>query len=171
MACGLVDERDGSNLREGSEQDVRVEGAFGGDVDFSQLVKHYAAERAGEARYSPPRCTGTSKRRIVGQPDAAHVSTSFVERQNLTVRMGSRRFTRLTNGFSRRFGAHEAAVHLHYWHYNFARKHLTLKTTPAVAAGIASAPMTLLDLVYMVEREERLLGGRLTDYLPATGSE
>jgi hypothetical protein len=99
------------------------------------------------------------------------VSTSYVERQNLTVRMGSRRFTRLTNAFCKRLENHIHAVAPHYFHYNFIRKHLTLKTTPAVAAGIASKPLTMLDLVAMVEKEERLTGGRLTSYLPATSSK
>jgi REP element-mobilizing transposase RayT len=99
-----------------------------------------------------------------------HVSASRVMQSikgNLNIRMGSRRFTRLTNAFSKRAENHAHAVALHFWHYNFARKHLTLKTTPAVAAGIASKPITMLDLVRMIENEERKLGGRLTDYLPA----
>jgi hypothetical protein len=85
--------------------------------------------------------------------------------------MGSRRFTRLTNGFSKKIENHGHAVALHYFHYNFIRKHKTLKTTPAVAAGLTDRPLTMLDLVAMVEREERLTGGRLTSYLPATGTD
>jgi IS1 family transposase len=152
-----------------------VEGAFGGNVDYAMLVKHYETDRDGAHRYSPPRCTGATIRNMVGQPRAFDVSTSHVERQNLTVRVGSRRLGRLTNAFSKRFAGHVSAVHLHYWHYNFSRKHQTLKTTPAVAAGIASKPMTMLDLVALPENEERVHGGRLTDYLPpfpkAAGSE
>lgn len=144
-----------------------VEAAFGGAVDYAQLVKHYAADRMGEARYSPAKCIGCTEETVTGNPDPRHVSTSYIERQNLTVRMGSRRFTRLTNGFSKKIENHAHAVALHYFHYNFIRKHQTLKTTPAVAAGIASKPLTMLDLVAMIEREERLTGGRLTDYLPA----
>ena len=105
-----------------------------------------------------------------GDPDLRTASTSYVERSNLTLRMGSRRFTRLTNGFSKRLENHAHAVALHFWHYNWSRKHATLKTTPAVAAGIASKALTMLDLVQMIEDEERKLGGRLTDYLPAMAS-
>ena len=148
-----------------------VDNAFVGEIDYGMLVKHFEAERPGEARYSPARCTGTTRRAVTGRPDHDHTSTSFVERQNLTVRMGSRRFTRLTNGFSKRLESHVNAVHLHYWHYNFARKHMTLKTTPAVAAGIAAKPMTMLDLVHIMENEERIHGGRLTNYLPSPVSD
>jgi hypothetical protein len=144
-----------------------VDAAFAGEIDYSMLIKHFAEVRPGEARYSPARCTGTTRKTVTGRPDHDHTSTSFVERQNLTVRMGSRRFTRLTNGFSKRLESHVNAVHLHYFHYNFVRKHMTLKTTPAVAAGIASKPMTMLDFVHILENEERVHGGRLTDYLPA----
>lgn len=145
-----------------------VEGAFGCDVDFAQLVKHYGDVGDGpERRYSPGECCGVSKAIVTGDPDPKHISTSFVERQNLTVRMGSRRFTRLTNGFSKKLANHEYAIALHYFHYNFIRKHMTLKTTPAVAAGISSCPMTMLELVGMLEAEERIEGGRLTNYLPA----
>ncbi len=141
--------------------------AFGGAVDYAVIHKTFAADRIGHARYSPPRVTGCTKHPVEGAPDLRLASTSFAERSNLTVRMGSRRFTRLTNGFSKRAENHAHAVALHFWHYNFARKHKTLKTTPAVAAAIASKPLTMLDLVTMIEEEERKLGGRLTDYLPA----
>lgn len=140
-----------------------VEGAFGADVDFAQLVKHYGAVQEGPARYSPAQCTGCSRRRVTGKPDPEHISTSYVERQNLTLRMGSRRFTRLTNAFSKKWENHGYAVALHFWFYNFARVHKTLGTTPAVAAGIASRAMTVQDLVHMLEREEQKLegGGRI----------
>lgn len=131
------------------------------------LVKIYGAERPDEARYSPAICKGCKTQVQAGNPDADHVSTSYVERQNLTMRMSMRRFTRLTNAFSKKVENHAHAVALHYFYYNFIRKHQTLKTTPAVAAGIASKPLTLLDLVTMVEAEESKLGERLTGYLPA----
>jgi IS1 family transposase len=112
-----------------------VEDAFGADIDYAQLVKIYGAERAGEARYSPAQCMGARKAVVSGSPDRAHISTSHTERQNLTMRMQMRRFTRLTNAFSKKIENHEAAVALHYMHYNFARVHQTLRVTPAMEAG------------------------------------
>jgi len=144
-----------------------VDVAFIGEVDYAVLHKIYRSDRDGAARYSPPKCIGSERRTVVGEPDMAHVSTSFIERQNLTVRMGSRRYTRLTNAFSKSIQNHIAAVALHYFHYNYIRKHSTPKTTPAVAAGIASKPLTVLDLVHMLEKEEKPPGGRVSDYLPA----
>ena len=144
-----------------------VEDAFGGDIDYAQLIKIYGAERAGEARYSPAKCIGCREHAVYGNPDQKHVSTSYVERQNLTMRMSMRRFTRLTNAFSKKIENHEHAVALHYFYYNFVRKHQTIKTTPAVAAGIANRPMTMLELVKMIEDEEKRIGGRITDYLPS----
>lgn len=148
-----------------------VEAAFGGEVDYAQLIKEYQSDREGEVRYSPPKCTGCKRRPRQGSPTPELISTSYVERQNLSLRMGSRRFTRLTNSFSKKLENHAHAVALHYLWYNFGRKHMTLKTTPAVAAGIASRPMTMLDFVALLEREERIRGGRLTDYLPAASSK
>lgn len=145
-----------------------VEAAFNGQLDYAMLVKIFGkVGTEDERRYSPPECKGCRKEIKAGQPDPDYISTSYVERQNLTVRMGSRRFTRLTNGFSKKAENHAHAVALHYFYYNFCRKHLTLKTTPAVAAGIANSPLTVLDLVKMIEAEESKLKGRLTDYLPA----
>lgn len=126
-----------------------VEDAFGGDVDFAQLHKIYAAAPNGpETRYSPAECTGCEKRVVTGNPERNHVSTSYVERQNLTMRMSMRRFTRLTNGFSKKVENHAAAVALHFFHYNFCRPHLSLKgRTPAMAAGVADAKWTVSELI------------------------
>lgn len=146
-----------------------VEAAFNGELDYAMLVKIFGKVGTEEQRrYSPPECKGCRKEVKAGQPNPDYISTSYVERQNLTVRMSSRRFTRLTNGFSKKIENHAHAVALHYFYYNFCRKHMTLKTTPAVAAGIANSPLTVLDLVKMIEAEETKLRGRLTDYLPAT---
>jgi IS1 family transposase len=144
-----------------------VDSAFGGNVDYAMLVKIYGTDRSEEARYSPAICKGCKTQVQAGTPDEDHISTSYVERQNLTMRMSMRRFTRLTNGFSKKVENHAHAVALHYFFYNFIRKHQTLKTTPAVASGIANRAYTLLDLVKMVEAEEAKLGERLTKYLPA----
>lgn len=144
-----------------------VNAAFGTDIDYAQLIKLYGQSRDGEARYSPCECIGTRKVPVSGGPLQCDTSTSFVERSNLTMRMQQRRFTRLTNAHSKKFENHEHAVALHFFYYNFCRKHQTLKTTPAVAADLANSPMTLLDLVKMMEAEEARIGGRITSYLPA----
>lgn len=146
-----------------------VRNAFDSDVDHAILDKVYAST-AGSGRYSPPEVIGVSTQTVCGQPDPAHISTSFVERSNLTVRMSMRRFTRLTNGFSKRYENHEHAVALYNFYYNFIRRHMTVKTTPAVAAKLTDRVWTMLDFVDLLEREERLTGGRLTDYKPATPS-
>jgi IS1 family transposase len=118
-----------------------VEGAFGNDIDYAMLVKMYEGDSnkkaSAEVRYSPAHCTGSRTQRITGDPDPAHISTSYAERANLTMRMGMRRFTRLTNGFSKKVDNHKAAVALHFMHYNFARIHKTLRVTPAMEAGVA----------------------------------
>lgn len=130
-----------------------VEGAFGADVDFAQLVKLYGGtEGAGpEKRYSPAECTGIRKRRVEGNPDIAHVSTSHVERMNLSIRMQNRRFTRLTNAFSKKLDNHIHALALYFAFYNFCRIHKSLRTSPAMAAGITDRLWSLEDLVAKID--------------------
>jgi IS1 family transposase len=129
-----------------------VEDAFAGDVDYAMLIKQYGAPQGqqDERRYSPAECTGTVKERIQGHPDARHVSTSYVERQNLTMRMSMRRCTRLTNGFSKKVENHAHAVALHFMYYNFGRIHKTLRVTPAMEAGIADHVWTLEEIAALV---------------------
>lgn len=132
-----------------------IEGAFGDDVDYAQLVKIYGASpESGKGRYSPAECTGAKKERITGKPDWDHVSTSFVERNNLTMRMHMRRFTRLTNGFSKKVENHTYAVALHMMYYNFVRIHSKLRMTPAMAAGVSDRLWEIGDIVGLVEAEE-----------------
>jgi len=121
-------------------------------VDYAQLHKSYEAEPIGPGRYSPPKVTGTEKVPVFGYPLTELVSTSYVERQNLTVRMGVRRFTRLTNAFSKKIENHVAAVALHFAHYNLVRK--TLRTTPAMAAGVETVVWTMADVLDAVENRE-----------------
>ncbi len=124
-----------------------VEEAFGADVDYAQLVKLYEAENPGPGRYSPPRVTETVSTPINGNPDPRHISTSYVERQNPTMRMQMGRFTRLTNGFSKKLANLKAAVALHFAWYNFVRIHQTLRVTPAMAAGIVDSVWGLADML------------------------
>mgnify|MGYP003394346338 CR=1 FL=1 len=131
-----------------------IEGVFGPDIDYAMLVKLYGVERVGEARYSPSMCLGAEKKPITGNPDSDHISTSFVERQNVTMRMSMRRFTRLTNGFSKKVENLECAIALHFMHYNFCRVHQTLKKTPATAAGLATFPWTIRDIVNLLENKQ-----------------
>jgi IS1 family transposase len=129
-----------------------VENAFGSEIDYAQLVKIYGNEpQTGEVRYSPAVCMGARVARYSGKPDHAHISTSMVERQNLTMRMGMRRFTRLTNAFSKKVENLEAAVALHYMHYNFARVHQTLRVTPAMEAGISDHVWSLEEIVGLLD--------------------
>lgn len=145
--------------------------AFGREVDYAQVIKEYGnPPREAQTRYSPGVCIGCEKRRVFGFAFGEDISTSHVERQNLTLRMNSRRYTRLTNGFSKKIENHWHALCLHYWHYNWSRKHQTLKTTPAVAAGIANRRMKMAELVEALEAAEAKLGGRVTDYLPSPES-
>jgi IS1 family transposase len=127
-----------------------VEGAFGSQIDYAMLVKVCGATQE-ETRYSPAECLGTKRETIMGKPDRKHISTSFVERQNLTMRMNMRRFTRLTNAFSKKLENHVAAISLHYMYYNFVRIHQTLRVTPAMEAGIALSPMEIRDIVLLTE--------------------
>jgi IS1 family transposase len=127
-----------------------VEGAFGMDVDYAMLIKIYGAD-SFDRRYSTGDCIGTQTAVLSGSPDPKHISTSFVERQNLTMRMGMRRFTRLTNGFSKKIENHEAAIALHFMHYNFCRVHKTLRVTPAMEAGLAHHVWTVEELVRLLD--------------------
>jgi len=129
-----------------------VETAFGADVDYGQAVKFYEAEPIGPGRYSPPKVVRAVRHVVEGQPDQKHISTSLVERQNLTMRMGMRRFTRLTNAFSKKAENHRAAVGLHFAHYNFVRQHKTLRVTPAMAAGVSDRMWSLEELVEQTSR-------------------
>ncbi len=131
-----------------------VDDVFGIDIDFAMLVKLYGTESAGEGRYSPAKCTGTNSRVVTGQPDISKISTSFIERQNLTMRMNMRRFTRLTNAFSKKLENHMFAIALYFMHYNFARPHQTLANpyprTPAMAAGVSNHIWTVEDIVRLI---------------------
>jgi len=128
-----------------------VEGAFGADVDFAQLVKLYGPTITAPGRYSPAECIGAKKVRVEGNPDIAHVSTSYVERQNLTMRMSMRRFTRLTNGFSKKLDNHIHALALYFVFYNFTRIHKTLRMSPAMAASITDHLWSLDDVVAKID--------------------
>ena len=131
-----------------------VDEAFGADIDYAQLVKLYAQEDAGAGRYSPPKCNGTKKQTINGKPDKRHVSTSYIERQNLTMRMSMRRFTRLTNAFSKKVENLERAVALHFMYYNFCRIHQTLRVTPTMEAGVTDKLWNIEDIVKLIEERE-----------------
>jgi hypothetical protein len=124
-----------------------VEGAFGGDIDYATLVKIYGAAPEGQRRYSPAICTGARKYRVEGNPDPKHVSTSFVERSNLSMRMGNRRMTRLTNAFSKKAENHAHMMAIYFMNYNFVRIHQTLKVTPAMAARVTSTLWEMSDMV------------------------
>ncbi len=135
-----------------------VEGAFGFNCDYAQLQKIYGAPTdADQRRYSPAKCIGADMKVVSGKPDPAHVSTSFVERQNLTMRMSIRRFTRLTNGFSKKLENHAAAVALYFMYYNFCRVHQTLRVTPAMEAGISDHVWSVEELVSLLDAHTRTL--------------
>ena len=135
-----------------------VEGAFGGDVDYAQLIKIYGSTPEQEARYSPPACISAEKRVIEGNPRSEWISTSRVERSNLTMRMSMRRFTRLTNAFSKKIENHVAAVSLHFMYYNFCRLHQSLRITPAMAAGVTDRVFEISDILDLID-----------EYLPKPG--
>ena len=128
-----------------------VESAFGEDIDFAQLVKIYGSDPEAEKRYSPAKCLGCNVKTVTGEPNPKHVSTSYVERQNLTMRMSMRRFTRLTNAFSKKVDNHAAAVALYFMYYNFVRIHKTLRTSPAQAAGVTEKLWEIEDIVQLLE--------------------
>ncbi len=128
-----------------------VEGAFGSDIDYAMLVKVYGPAPEGQRRYSPAECIGAVKHRVEGNPDPKHVSTSYAERQNLNIRMGNRRMTRLTNAFSKKAANHVHMMAIYFMHYNFVRIHQTLKITPAMAAGVTSKLWEMSDMVKVLE--------------------
>src|SRR6266446_201486 len=133
-----------------------VESAFGSEIDYAMLVKLYGSDREeSEARYSPAECIGCRAIPISGNPKVKHISTSFVERQNLTMRMNMRRFTRLTNAFSKKVENHAAAVALHYIYYNFCRVHQTLRVTPAMEAGITDHVWSLEEVARLLDAEAK----------------
>ena len=127
-----------------------VEDAFGADIDYAQLQKIYGAPNKNETRYSPAKCIGTDMKVVSGNPNPKHISTSYVERQNLTMRMSMRRFTRLTNGFSKKIENHIAAVAMYFMYYNFCRVHSTLRVTPAMEAGISDHIWTIEELCQLL---------------------
>jgi hypothetical protein len=126
-----------------------VPDAFGTGVDYAQLVKVYGSDPEGATRYSPAQCLGTKRVDIIGSPDHEHISTSYVERQNLNMRMNMRRFTRLTNAFSKKLDNHVAMIALFHMHYNFARIHQTLRVTPAMEAGISQHVWSISEIVML----------------------
>jgi IS1 family transposase len=129
-----------------------VEDSFGSEIDYAVLIKLYGTDPNGEKRYSPSVCTGTEIDVVTGSPDPKHISTSYVERQNLTMRMSMRRFTRLTNAFSKKLENHIAAVSLHFMHYNFCRIHKTLRCTPAMEAGVSDHVWSIEELLGLLDR-------------------
>jgi IS1 family transposase len=130
-----------------------VEENFGSEIDFAQLIKMYGKSLDGEHRYSPAECTGIHKEVIAGYPNKKHISTSHIERQNLTMRMNMRRFTRLTNAFSKKVENHAHAIALHFMYYNFVRIHKTLRVTPAMEAGLTKKLWTIEDLARLLDKK------------------
>ena len=128
-----------------------IEGAFGGDIDYAMLVKVYGPAPEGQRLYSPAICTGAHKHIAEGNPDPKYVSTSFVERNNLSMRMGNRRMTRLTNAFSKKAEIHAHMMAIYFMHYNFVRIHQTLRVTPAMAAGVTPKLWEMSDMVKVLE--------------------
>lgn len=134
---------------------MAVEDTFGTEIDYGMLVKIYGASTEGEARYSPPVCLHARKEAMIGKPDVKHISTSYVERQNLTLRMMNRRFTRLTNAHSNKIENHVHAVALYAFHYNFCKIHSTLRCTPAMEAGVTAKLWGISDMVALLVRQEK----------------
>jgi IS1 family transposase len=128
-----------------------IERSFEGHIDYAQIVKVFGSPVDGEKRYSPADCIGCERKAVVGFPDPEHVSTSYIERANLTMRMGMRRFTRLTDGFSKKIENHSAAVAIHLMHYNFARIHKSLRVTPAMEAGMADHAWSLEEIATLAQ--------------------
>jgi IS1 family transposase len=124
-----------------------VPGAFGEDIDYAQLVKVFGNDPEGQKRYSPAKCLATKRNSVIGMPDPAHINTSYIERQNLTMRMQMRRFTRLTNAFSKKIENHIHSVALFYVWYNFVRVHQTLRVTPAMEAGLSDHVWSIADIL------------------------
>lgn len=135
-----------------------VEDAFGGQIDYAMLVKLYGSDRESESRYSPPECIATREVVISGRPERRHISTSYVERQNLTMRMHMRRFTRLTNAHSKKIENHVASIAIHYLHYNFCRVHETLRVTPAMESGLADHVWSIEEMIALLDAH--LLGSK-----------
>lgn len=129
-----------------------IERSFGSDIDYGQIVKVYEGEQIGPGRYSPPHVVAADRKLINGNPDFNKISTSHIERQNLTMRMCMRRFTRLTNAFSKTLENHKAAIALHFAHYNFCRRHQTLRVTPAQEAKIVNEQWSIQQLIDVAER-------------------
>lgn len=132
-----------------------VERAFGAEVDYAMLVKLYGADPESEGRYAPAQCIGALSTRVTGNPDSRHISTSYVERHNLSMRMHMRRFTRLTNGFSKKIENHIHALAIYFMYYNFARIHQSLRVTPAMAAGISDHVWELREIVELIRTDAR----------------
>ena len=126
-----------------------VESAFGSEIDYAMLIKVYSSDAGADTKYSPAVCVDCQSVAVTGRPDPKHISTSFVERQNLTMRMQMRRFTRLTNAFSKKVENHMAMVAIHFLHYNFARIHKTLRVTPAMAAGLSDHVWSLEEIALL----------------------
>lgn len=131
-----------------------VELAFGNEIDYAMLVKLYSSDRGkGEIRYSPAQCIGTRETAIIGNPNPRHISTSYAERQNLTMRMRMRRFTRLRNAFSKKLENHRWSIALYFMHYNFCRVHQTLRVTPAMEAGVTDHVWNLEEVVQLLDAD------------------
>lgn len=128
-----------------------VESAFGAEIDYAMLVKLYGSSPEAEKRYSPAKCIGAQKVRVSGKPETKEISTSYVERQNLTMRMSMRRFTRLTNGFSKKVENHVHALSLYFMAYNFVRIHKSLRVSPAMASGVTDTLWAMEDIVKLID--------------------